>query len=133
MRPLPENMPRLQFYRLNEGMNFTICRQPSDEPLFVKYRSRMDCSLQAVFRYSGRRAALVGKRLTIAISAVSLFNAALLEVNHAHDHRAVWVEGQIAESPSSIECAHMIVDRMRDNAKAADFSRGSERRAKSEE
>ena len=55
--------------------------------------------------------------------------AASLEVNHACDHRAVWVEWQILEPPSAMECAHGIVDRMRHNAEAADLPGGSKRRA----
>src|SRR5439155_8132547 len=67
------------------------------------------------------------------VAAGSLFNAASLKVNHAHDHCPVRVEGQILESPSAIECAQLIVDRVRDNAEAADLAGGSERRPKSEE
>jgi hypothetical protein len=37
------------------------------------------------------------------------------------------------ESPTGIECAHLIIDRMRDNAKAFDLLGGSERRAQSEQ
>ena len=58
---------------------------------------------------------------------------ASLEVDHAHDHCAMRLERQILESPSAIECAHGIVDRVCDNAEAADFSGSSERGAQCEE
>jgi hypothetical protein len=54
--------------------------------------------------------------------------AASLEINHAHDHGAVRVEGQTLEPASAIERAHKIVERVCDNAEAADVSGGSERR-----
>ena len=62
-----------------------------------------------------------------------LLYAASLEINHAHDHCAVRVEGQILEPPSATECAHRIVDRVCDNAEAADLSGSSERCAKREQ
>ena len=62
-----------------------------------------------------------------------MFNAASLKVNHAHDHCPVRVEGQILESPSAIECAQLIVDRVHDNTEAADRAGGSKCGPKSEE
>lgn len=67
------------------------------------------------------------------IVAGLLLYAASLEINHAHDHCAVRVEGQFLEPPSAVECAHRIVERVCDNADAADLSGGSERRAKCEQ
>jgi hypothetical protein len=58
-----------------------------------------------------------------------LLYAASLEINHAHDHCAVRVEGQTLEPASAIERAHRIVERVCDDAEAADVSGGSERRA----
>jgi hypothetical protein len=68
-----------------------------------------------------------------SVVADSLLYPASLEVDHAHDHCAVRLEGQILKSPSAIECAHGIVDRVCDNTEAADLSGSPERRAQREE
>jgi hypothetical protein len=67
------------------------------------------------------------------VAAGLLLHAASLEINHAHDHCAVRVEGQILDPPSTIARAHRIVERVCDNAEAADLSGGSERRAQREQ
>src|SRR5262249_14346211 len=60
-------------------------------------------------------------------------DAARFKVDHAHDHRAPRIERQILESPLAVECAHVVVDRMGDNAEAAHVARSFERRAEGEE
>ena len=50
-----------------------------------------------------------------------MFDAASLEINHELDHCAVRVEGQILKPPSAMDCAHGIVERVCDNAEAADL------------
>jgi hypothetical protein len=62
-----------------------------------------------------------------------LFDAASLKINHTRDHCPMRVEGQIPKAPSAIECAHLVVDWVRDDAEAADLARGSERRPESEQ
>jgi len=61
-----------------------------------------------------------------AVVAGLLPYAASLQINHAHDHCAVRVGGQILEPTSAIERAHRIVERVCDSAEAADLSGGSE-------
>ena len=68
-----------------------------------------------------------------AVATGSLFDAASLEVNHTRDHCPMRVEGQVLESPSPMECAHLIVDWVRNNAEAADLAGGSERRPEREQ
>src|SRR5438445_4357795 len=68
-----------------------------------------------------------------AVATGSLFDAASLEVNHTRDHCPMRVEGQVLESPSPMECAHLIVDWVRNNAEAPDLAGGSERRPEREQ
>jgi hypothetical protein len=49
-----------------------------------------------------------------------LLHAVSQEVNHAYDHGAVTVKGQIPEPASAVECAHGIVDRMGDDRAVVD-------------
>ena len=58
---------------------------------------------------------------------------ASLKVNHAHDHCAASIKGQILKSPAAIKRPRLIVDRMRDDAEASDLAGGSQRRAQREE
>ena len=55
-----------------------------------------------------------------------LTNTAFLKVDHAHDHSATGVERQILEAPAAIEGANLVVDRVCDDAEAADFPRCSQ-------
>ncbi len=47
-------------------------------------------------------------------------DAAPLQIDHAHDHRATRVERQILKPPLGVEGAHAVVEWMRDDANAAD-------------
>src|SRR5215216_5103213 len=49
--------------------------------------------------------------------------AALLEVDHTHDHRPLRIEGQVLEAPMSIKLANPIIKRLRQNSKAGDIVR----------
>ena len=47
-----------------------------------------------------------------------------LQIHHAHEHGAAWIKGQVLESPSRIEAAHAVIERVRDDTHAAhDFGR----------
>ena len=60
---------------------------------------------------------------------ISPIYAALLQIDHADNHRPPQVEGKITETPPSIEAARGIIERMAKNAEAADVARGPESRA----
>jgi hypothetical protein len=45
----------------------------------------------------------------------------LLQIDHAHQHVAAWVEGQVLETPSGVEAANVVVERVGDDAHAADI------------
>jgi hypothetical protein len=42
------------------------------------------------------------------------------DLHHANSHRAARIERQVLESPSRVKAAHGFVERMRDDAHAAD-------------
>src|SRR5262249_18423929 len=65
--------------------------------------------------------------------AISSIQAAALQINHADDHGASWVERQILETPSRIEAARGVVERVREDAEAADILGGPESGAQGEQ
>src|SRR5271155_4738627 len=53
-----------------------------------------------------------------------------MQVDHAHDHRAPRIEGKVLETPCRVEAAHTVIERMGDNARAADMFGCAQSRAK---
>src|SRR6266852_1904942 len=58
---------------------------------------------------------------------------ALSQIDHAHHHGAARVEGQVLKSPSRVEAAHAIIERMRNDAHAADDFGRAQRRLEGEQ
>ena len=52
--------------------------------------------------------------------ALGFFPETFSEIHHAHDHRPAWIEGKPGKTPSRIEATQIVVERMGDDAHAAD-------------
>ena len=55
------------------------------------------------------------------------------QLGHSHDHGSLWIERQILETPTLVKAVHEVVQRMRDDADAADFLRRAQGRFQREE
>ena len=53
-------------------------------------------------------------------STVSHNDAALLQIDHAHENGAAWIERQIQKPPLRVESPHALIKRMGDHAGATD-------------
>src|SRR2546428_13673938 len=58
--------------------------------------------------------------------------ATLLKVNHAYDHRPSRIKGDILKAPSPVELANLLINRMREHAKAPDLARRTQCRRQRE-
>jgi hypothetical protein len=67
------------------------------------------------------------------IVAVDLAAKTPLQIHHAYQHGAAWVEGQVLKPPARVEAAHTVIERMRDDAHAANDLGGAERRLEREQ
>ena len=58
---------------------------------------------------------------------------AFLQVDHTDNHRASRIKGHVLKSPSPIELANLIIDRMGDDTEAPNVIRGAQSRGQCEE
>ena len=56
-----------------------------------------------------------------------------LQIDHADEHGAARIERQVLESPTCVEPAHTVIERMRDDAHAADDFGGVQSRFEREQ
>src|SRR5438045_455054 len=50
-------------------------------------------------------------------------HATFLQIDHAHDHRSLRIKWHVYKTPSLVEPANLVVDRMRQHAEASDLAR----------
>lgn len=62
-----------------------------------------------------------------------LASKTLPQIVHAHQHGAAWVERQVLKSPSHVEAADVLIERMSDDSHAADDFGRVQRRLKREQ